>query len=525
MTVKQKYINNIRSIFFLVLLLLAGCIQHKKEEILKVGFGKANLTQACIFEDPVPVNQKSRPENLYIREEKFAISDRVEGRWRPGSGGIRKLVDSLFVTAMYGEDQNGPWAIIAIDECILSYKQTDNLQYPLINELGIPKERIVILPSHGHAIPEMKPEKYQKAVFDAVKQARENMSEVETASLNIKVDSKKYLINRRIHINGIGSRTVMFNDNCVVHDNYLDATGHIWDWVKNLGVNPKEYLDKDKEYITDGEVDDKLQAIFIRNKKSGKLMGSFVRFAAHAVIVSAKVVNGDVSADFPGYMKRKIEGELGGITLFGQGPCGDLRPLNKEYSHDFAKEYGNILADKIIQDYNNLKWLPLTKLEYYIEPVKIPLIENLFLSEEEVETEMEKVEKLFDQETNPGEKRKLQNKFWQLYRTANVYNMVRPEWKEKNQLSIFLFAIRLNDNVIVATQGEVFTRIGKKMLEPYKAENPVLVSIANEYVSYLPTDEERLKGGYEPSVTIMASGSPDILIQSAHKLLNRIYGE
>jgi len=43
--------------------------------------------------------------------------------------------------------------------------------------------------------------------------------------------------------------------------------------------------------------------------------------------------------------------------------------------------------------------------------------------------------------------------------------------------------------------------------------------------SYMPTDEERLKGGYEPSVAIMAPGSPDILIQSAHKLLNRIYGE
>jgi hypothetical protein len=83
----------------------------------------------------------------------------------------------------------------------------------------------------------------------------------------------------------------------------------------------------------------------------------------------------------------------------------------------------------------------------------------------------------------------------------------------------------MNDHVLLATQGEIFNRIGQLMTAPYKEYDPVLVSIANEYVSYLPTDEERLKGGYESSVSIMTPGSPDILVQSAHKLLGRIYSE
>ena len=511
--------------FILMALILLACSGQEKETVLEIGFGKADLTRAGIFEDPVPDSPGITAVNKYRREEKFAISDRVEGRWRPGSGGSRKLADSIFVTAMYGEDQDGPWTIITLDEVTLDFERVDMLALPLMEELGIAKNRIVLLPSHSHATPPLDPVLFREVVLDAVKKARANRTEVEIASLNLHLEGEEYIINRRVYVDGIGSRTVMFNDGCLIHDDYVDATSHIYDWVANLGVDPGIYLDADRKYITNGEVDNKLQTLFIRNKDTGELKGSFTRFAAHAVIVSAKVVNGDVSADFPGHMKRKIEETLGGIALFGQGPCGDLRPLNREYSHAFAKEYGYRLADEIIRGYAGMNWQALTCLEFFREPVRIPLINNIFLSHEEVEAEMDRIEVLFDKETNPEERRKLQNQFWGLYRTPWVHKMVRPEWKQQGQLGLNLYALRLNDHVLLATQGEIFNSIGKLMVEPYKEYDPILVSIANEYVSYLPTDEERLKGGYESSVSIMPPGSPDILIQSTHKLLDRIYSE
>lgn len=511
--------------FFLAGAIIFSCTGQKNKEVLKIGFGKADLTRAGIFENPVSDKLVQDSEEKYQREEKFAISDRVEGMWRPGSGGIRKLADSIFVTAMYGEDQNGPWTIIALDEVTLEFSEVDMLMHPLIQDLGIPKERIVLLPSHSHATPPLDPVVFPRLVLDAVRQAKESRSEVEIASLNLLVDGKRYLVNRRVHVDGIGSRTVMFNDGCEIHDDYLDATGHIHDWLENLGVDPEKFFEKGQKYITDGEVDAKLQTLFVRNKKTGKMMGSFSRFAAHAVIVSSKVVDGDVSADFPGHMKRRLEEELGGIALFAQGASGDLRPLNREYSHKFAKEYGDRLADEIIQAFSNMKWQALSKLEFFTEPAQIPLVGNIFLSPDELEAEMMDLEKLFDLESNPEERRKLQNKFWGLYRTPWVHKMVRPEWKQQGLLGLNLYALRLNDQVLLATQGEIFHEIGNQMLEPYEEYNPVLVSLANEYVSYLPTDEERLKGGYESSVSIMIPGSPEILVQSAHRLLDRIYGE
>lgn len=520
----MKKISEIASAGFILLSILFFFSCTTRSNHLTIGFGKVNISEAGIYEDPVSVNHSQASTEKFRREEKFAISDRVEGRWRPGSGGTRKLVDSIYVSAMYGEDKNGAWAIITLDETLLRYKQLDHLKYPLIHELGLKNERLLFLPTHGHATPEIEPDKYQMAVFNAVKQAKENRSEVEIASLDLKLNGKDFVINRRVHVKGIGTRTVMFNDGCIVHDNYIDATDHIYDWVKNLGVEPERYLEPEKKYITTGEVDNDLQALFIRDKDSGEMKGSFIRFAAHAVIVSSKVVNGDVSADFPGYLKRNIENKLGGVALFGQGPCGDLRPLNKDYSHSIAKSYGENLASFILEKYDELTWEPLTKLGWYTEPVNLPLLDNLYFSQEELNTAMDELEAEYDKESNPMQRRILQNKFWGLYRASGSQNMIRPEWKEKNQLDINLFALQLNDKVILATQGEIFNRIGKEMIKPYSENKPILVSIANEYVSYIPTDEERQHGGYESSVSIVKPGSPELLVKSSHKLLERIYG-
>lgn len=512
-------------VFVLCGVIFFSCTGQKKEAVLEIGFGKADLTRAGIFEDPVSDNRKTESGDKYRREEKFAISDRVEGRWRPGSGGTRKLVDSLFVTAMYGEDRNGPWTIITLDQVILNYGDVDIMMDPLVHELGIPKERIVLLPSHSHATPPLDPEIFSEVVLEAVTKARDDRAEVEIASLNLQLEGNKYLINRRVHVDGVGSRTVMFNDGCIVHDDHLDATLHIHDWIENLGANPGEFCGKGKKYITDGGLDSKLQALFLRDKQTGELKGSFTRFAAHAVIVSAKVVNGDVSADYPGYMKKRIEDELGGVALFGQGPSGDLRPLNKEYSHDLARAYGQRLADLLIGEYADMEWQTLSSLEFFAEPVEMELLDDICMPAVKVETEMAKLEEQFDLERNPEERRKLQNKFWGLYRTPWNHGMVRPGWKQEGNLHLKLFALKMNDQVLLATQGEIFNDIGKKMLEPFEDHHPVLVTIANEYVSYLPTDEEREKGGYEPSVAIAVPGSPEVLIEASHRLLDRIYNE
>jgi len=494
------------------------------EKNLKLGFGKADLTQAAIFEDPLVKGNTYKSQHKFNREEKFAISDRIKGRWRAGSGIKRKLVDSLFVEAMYGEDENGPWTMVTFDECFLLYDQVDNLKKLLIEELKIPKERIVFLPSHGHTTIKMIPKKYQKAVFEAVNNAKNNMQKVEIAIVDLTVNSKKYQINRRVYVKGIGTHNVMFNDYCKPYDEYLDATGQMTRWLQTLGMTDNKInqkFGKDYHFICNEKVDNKLQAILVRNSKTKKNVGSFARYASHAGIVSAKMVNGDVSPDFPGHLKRKLEKELGGIALFAQGPSGDLRPLHKEYSHEEAKRYGYDLANKIVSKYNSLHWETLTQMQFYIEPVNIPLMDNLFLTDEVVEKSMKEIENRFDKEKDPHQRRLLQNDFWRLYRADWTRNMVRPEWKNESNINYNLTAIKLNDETILSTNGEIFSQLGADMVKGY--DNVILTTISNEYISYFLPEFERDRGGYTASVAINKYGTSDTIVVSAQRLLKKIY--
>jgi hypothetical protein len=518
----------LKVIVAVIIIAITACTQPKEpKKSLKLGFGKADLTQAAIFEDPLIKGNTYKTQHKYDREEKFAISDRVKGRWRAGSGIDRKLVDSLTVEAMYGEDENGPWTIVTFDECFFLYELMDSLEKPLVEKLNIPKDRIVFLPSHGHTTIKMVTKKYANAVYQAVNMAKNNMQDVEIATLHLTVDAKTYQINRRIFVDGIGTHNVMFNDYCIPHEDYLDATGQMKNWLHTLGMNDKRIDDKvgkDHKFICDQKVDNKLQTILIRNKESKEIIGSFTRYASHAGIVSAKMVNGDVSPDFPGHLKNKLEKELGGIALFAQGPSGDLRPLHKEYSHEVAREYGEKLADNIInaEKSKDLKWESLTSMNYYTESVNIPLMDNIFISDEEVEKGMDEVENKFDNETDPHKKRLLQNDFWRLYRTDWTRNMVRPEWKESKQLQFNLCALKLNDETILSTRGEIFSQLGADMVGKYD-DKVILTTISNEYVSYFLPDFERERGGYTASVAINKYGTTDSLIVSSQRLLNKIY--
>jgi len=507
---------------FALLIIMSACTGGKP---LKLGFGKADITQAAIFEDPLVTGKTYKTQHKYDREEKFAISDRVKGRWRAGSGITRKLVDSLTVEAMYGEDENGPWTIVTFDECFLMYKLVDILKKPVIERLHIPSDRIIFLMSHGHTTIKMVPEKYAAAVFDAVNMAKNNMSEVEIAPLHLEVDSKRYQINRRIYVDSIGTHNVMFNDYCVPHEDYLDATGQITHWLHTLGMNDTEIeqkFGKDHKFICDGKVDNKLQALLIRDAKTKKIKGTFVRYASHAGIVSAKMVNGDVSPDFPGHLKNKLEKELGGIALFAQGPSGDLRPLHKEYSHAEAKRYGYALADIILNNVNKAKWEPLTKEHLFFERVEMPLMPNIYLSDDEVEYRMDLIEEKFDKETDPHKRRILQNDFWRLYRADWTRNMIRPEWKDSNEIEFEMTALRLNDETILSTNGEIFSQLGADMVGEYD-NKVILTTISDEYISYFLPDSERNRGGYTASVAITQYGTTDSLINASQRLLKIVY--
>src|SRR5690606_32408201 len=67
----------------------------------------------------------------------------------------------------------------------------------------------------------------------------------------------------------------------------------------------------------------------------------FVNFACHPTTVQ---VQPWVSADFPGLAMQILEERLGGVALFLQGMCGNVRPVSTEYGFRDVRRHGLALA-------------------------------------------------------------------------------------------------------------------------------------------------------------------------------------
>ena len=92
---------------------------------------------------------------------------------------------------------------------------------------------------------------------------------------------------------------------------------------------------------------------------AGKPRALIVNYACHAVILGPD--NRLISADYPGYVARRIEHELtGALCLFTQGGAGDINPyLDKqpvaENGFGEAEKMGNALADAALAVARKLK--------------------------------------------------------------------------------------------------------------------------------------------------------------------------
>jgi hypothetical protein len=93
--------------------------------------------------------------------------------------------------------------------------------------------------------------------------------------------------------------------------------------------------------------------------ETGKIRAVIVNYACHAVVLGPD--NRTITADYPGYLARRIERELdGALCLFTQGGAGDINPyLDKQpvAQNGFgeAEKMGNVLAEEALKVVQRLK--------------------------------------------------------------------------------------------------------------------------------------------------------------------------
>lgn len=187
---------------------------------------------------------------------------------------------------------------------------------------------------------------------------------------------------------------------------------------------------------------------------TGKPRAIIVNYACHAVVLGPD--NRMISADYPGYLARRIERELdGALCLFTQGGAGDINPyLDKQpvAQNGFgeAEKMGNALADATLNVVRRLK--PAANDNAKLQAV------------------------------------------------AEVQSF-RDRWDAQKRLQAGLTTLLLNDQIAIATMpGEPFIDLQIALRD--KSEIPFTFlfgytySTGGEWVGYVPTIRAASEGGY-----------------------------
>jgi hypothetical protein len=253
----------------------------------------------------------------------------------------------------------------------------------------------------------------------------------------------------------------------------LDANGRI-----QIGVNPG------------GSVDPTLAVLQLLDPR-GAVRATLVNYACHPAILSPK--NRQISAEWPGVMRREVEAASGAPCLFLQGATGDVNPKHEWGDRDLAEmqrlgaEVGRAVLGCLEKGAAPLAATPLASVR---EEVALPVIERPDQSYRETAAKFMRV---------PGFVIDLLLRYAYPWRPR-----LRPGRDGRSEFPMEVQVLRIGDLALVAHAAETFTEIGQAIKRDSPAPHTLFAGYSNGCVGYLPTAEAHSEGGYEVELAPLA---------------------
>ena len=241
-----------------------------------------------------------------------------------------RIHDDLHVAALYLKDETSTErvGVLTYDMTHTSTAFIAQVQKRCARATGMPERSILMTCSHAHSSPTIRPERApdEPGARERHDAWRERVYERSVEALETAVGSAVPV-------------TVSYNATRVrenVNRRVFFPDGRF------------RYLPKHKYLlpVADGPVDDELGVLYFRTGEKGKMIATVVNYTAHPLAVGD--ASDEVTADYPGVLKREIEANFGGTALFITGAAGDNHPLGAEAGFARCERMGLALAEKAI---------------------------------------------------------------------------------------------------------------------------------------------------------------------------------
>lgn len=220
---------------------------------------------------------------------------------------------------------------------------------------------------------------------------------------------------------------------------------------------------------------------------------NIIHYGAHCTAAGA---NTEISRDWAGYMIDRVENETGAMAVYFNGPEGDVGPrisngftaahFSGKPDISYAAELGGLAAIDAIRAFNTIKTYRDEEVATVSGKLHLPYAPRLSYKEAD--------RKLKDYvPTLPYENCQKKEKSY-LSNIIKAWENDQPEVEEK-VLDQTIY--KIGNIVLIPFPFEAFSEIGLRLREYSTYEHTLSICIANGSISYLPTQKDICRGGYE----------------------------
>lgn len=272
-----------------------------------------------------------------------------------------------------------------------------------------------------------------------------------------------------------------------------------------------------------GTADEALRLVRIVRENAGEIL--LVNFQVHPDTIGDCLKGADaISADYPGFVVRTLEGALPGAhAVYLNGAAGDLNHIDvnkpawdKNGGYEHTAHMGRSIAAEALRIYGKARPLAGDGVRFAQRPLSVPANkgkpEDIPLAEKYVRAHREGRDDLIP-ETGMG--------ITTLVAEAARILALKDA---PDTFTLNISALAVGGLCLAGIPGEAFTQIGKRIKadSPYEAQ--LIVGIANGYEGYFPTQEAFEEGGYEARSSCFRIGVAEKIAEAEIALIRTMKG-
>jgi neutral ceramidase len=436
--------------------------------MLQVGFGVGDVTPAVGMEMP-------------------------GGFFKRKGTGVR---DKLLAVACVVSDGERTVALVGIDALFITRPTVESARRQLVKETKIPVDNVLIGANHTHSGgpvancrgSDENPAYLEKMVKGIVTAVKQGWSSLHAAEIAIGAGSEPSIAYNR--------RFLMRDGREITHPGKPGTPYH-----KDI-VAPA------------GPIDPEVGVLAVRSPgPRGKVLGVVVHFGCHSTVVGGS----EFSPDYAGYLRKHLQAHYGASVpvAFLLGPCGDVTQVdNLSPGNDFGPEHADMMGQKLaseaVRTIRKMTWLSAAPVAAAVEPVPLAI---------RPEPDPVRERPAYGLGSDNTRDKKIDASY------AEERKLVADERRRSPILTCEVQGVRIGPLGIATNGAEYFCEYGLRIKKASRHPTTWVVSLANEWIGYVPTAQAFVGGGYEPRTARSSKLAVDAgqrLLEGALKALGRV---